>query len=246
MLGCHPAPETPHGASQRLNRGCFLPLPLSLFSVPQFLSLLFFVDSGAIWKLLRNFFSFWFGCGILESLQKGRHDMKPAYYVLSPDRSTQFTANIRPAVQSDFMKTEQKNWQTSWMTDFIQDTALEKYALEIIGTGELVGLGAYRNMPEGVAVYVEYIESAPGSNPTLTKDRKYVGIGAVLLAFGIQLSIDYGYGGAIYLKAKTSEIREHYIHDFGAIPFSRHDPFLLLIDGNAAWELFSQYLAKED
>ena len=70
-------------------------------------------------------------------------------------------------------------------------------------------------------------------------------IGAALLAFGIQLSIDYGYGGAIYLKAKTTEIREHYIRDFGAIPFSRYDPFLLLIDGDAARELFSQYLEEE-
>lgn len=114
--------------------------------------------------------------------------------------------------------------------------------MEIAGTGELIGLGAYRNMPEGVLVYVEYIESAPSSNPTISRDRKYMGIGAALLAFSIQLSIDYG--GAIYLKAKTTEIREHYIHNFGAIPISRYDPFLLLIDGDAARELFSQYLEE--
>lgn len=100
-------------------------------------------------------------------------------------------------------------------------------------------------MPEGALVYVEYIESAPSSNPTLAHHRKYSGIRAALLAFGIQLSIDYGYSGAIYLKAKTTEIREHYIREFGAIPFSRHDPFLLLIDGDAARELFVQYLEEE-
>lgn len=171
--------------------------------------------------------------------------MKPVYYVLSADGATQLTADIRPAVQDDFLKTEQENWQTSWLTDFIRDEALEKYAMEIAGTGELIGLGAYRNMPEGVLVYVEYIESAPSSNPTIAQDRKYMGIGAALLAFGIQLSIDYGYGGAIYLKAKTTEIREHYIRNFGAIPFSRYDPFLLLIDGDAARALFSQYLEEE-
>lgn len=170
--------------------------------------------------------------------------MKPVYYVLSVDGTTQLTANIRPAVQDDFLKTEREHWQTSWLTDFIQDEALEKYAMEIAETGELIGLGAYRNMPEGVLVYVEYIESTPGSNPTITQNRKYIGIGAALLAFGIQLSIDYGYGGAIYLKAKTTEIREHYIRNFGAIPFSRYDPFLLLIDGDAARELFSQYLEE--
>lgn len=171
--------------------------------------------------------------------------MKPVYYVLSADGCVKYKANIRPASHRDFVRTERENWQTSWLSDFIQEPALEKYALEIAGTDELVGLGAYRNMPEGVLVYVEYIESAPSSNPTLTHRRKYTGIGAALLAFGIQLSIDYGYGGAIYLKAKTTEIREHYIRDFGAIPFSRHDPFLLLIDGDAAWELFVQYLEEE-
>ena len=171
--------------------------------------------------------------------------MKPVYYVLGVDRTTRFAVNIRSAGQDDFLKTEREKWRTSWLTGFIQDKALEKYAMEIVGTGELIGLGAYRNMPEGVLVYVEYIESAPSSNPTLTQDRKYTGIGAALLAFGIQLSIDYGYGGAIYLKANTTEIREHYIHNFGAIPFSRYDPFLLLIDGDAARELFSQYLEED-
>ena len=102
----------------------------------------------------------------------------------------------------------------------------------------------YRDMPEGVLVYVEYMESAPSGNPTLSKPRKYAGIGAALLAFGIQLSIDYGYGGAIYLKAKTSQLREHYMRNYGAIPFSRFDPFLLLIDGDAARELFGQYLKE--
>ena len=121
----------------------------------------------------------------------------------------------------------------------------KKYALELDATGELVGLAAYRDMPEGVLVYVEYMESAPSGNPTLSQPRKYVGIGAALLAFGIQLSIDYGYGGAIYLKAKTTQLREHYMQTYGAIPFSRFDPFLLLIDGGAAQELFGQYL-KED
>ena len=76
--------------------------------------------------------------------------MIPVYYVLGADRATRIVANIRPAVQGDFLKTELENWQTSWLTDFIQDEALEKYALEITGTGELIGLEAYRNMPEGV------------------------------------------------------------------------------------------------
>lgn len=171
--------------------------------------------------------------------------MRVEYYVADAAAAIPIVAEIRKATQSDYLKTVEDQWQTSWLSDFIQDEALEKYALTIAETGELVGLGAYRDMPEGILVYVEYIESAPHSNPTLTVQRKYTGIGAALLAYGIQLSIDRGYGGAIYLKAKTTEIKEHYVQNFGAIPFSRIDPYLLLIDGEAAKELFLQYLKEE-
>ncbi len=171
--------------------------------------------------------------------------MTPAYYVLDTTTGNAVSVCVHPATQQDFARTAQEYWQTNWQSAFIQRENLEKYAFEISSTRELIALGAYRNMPEGVLVYVEYIESAPSSNPTISTQRKYAGVGAMLLAYGIQLSIDYGYGGAIYLKAKTSEIREHYIRDFGAIPFSRIDPFLLLIDGDAARALFSQYLKEE-
>lgn len=170
--------------------------------------------------------------------------MIPYYYVIGSDGCS-VPVKVRQANRTDYNKTEVDQWQTSWLSSFIQQNDLEKYALVVSATNELIALGAYRDMPEGVLVYVEYIESAPHSNPTMDVKRKYRGIGAVMLAFGIQLSIDYGYGGAIYLKAKTTEIREHYIHDFGAVPFSHTDPFLLLIDGDASKELFSHYLKEE-
>ena len=172
--------------------------------------------------------------------------MMVSYYVTESNSLIRVQAAFRPANTSDYMRTNIEHWQTDWNSDFIQQPELEKYAFETLDGKELLGLGAYRNMPEGVLVYIEYIESAPHSNPTLNLKRKYRGIGAALIAFGVQLSIDYGYGGTIYLKAKTSDIRNHYIQDFGAIPFSRIDPFMLLIDGDAANALLSQYLKEEE
>ena len=171
--------------------------------------------------------------------------MYPAYHVIDLSTQTEVAAEITPAMDTDFHRTAQDGWQTNWLSDYIQNPELQKYALKISATGELVGLGAYRDMPEGILVYVEYIESAPHSNPTLSAPRKYRGIGAALLAYGVRLSVDFGYGGTIYLKAKTSEIREHYIRDFGAIPFSHRDPFLLLIDGEAAKNLLFQFMKEE-
>ena len=43
----------------------------------------------------------------------------------------------------------------------------------------LVGLAAYRDMPECVLVHVEYMESAPSGNSMLSQPRKYAGISAV-------------------------------------------------------------------
>lgn len=84
--------------------------------------------------------------------------MTPFYYVISADSGEEIPANIREAQLADYVKTVKDRWQTSWMSEYLQDEALEKYALEIVNTGELIGLGAYRNMPDGVLVYGGYRE----------------------------------------------------------------------------------------
>ena len=55
--------------------------------------------------------------------------MKSVYYVLSANGRAKYAANIRPASHRDFIRTEKESWQTNWLSDFIQDSALEKYAL---------------------------------------------------------------------------------------------------------------------
>ena len=94
--------------------------------------------------------------------------MDIVYYVIDSASGAPLRADIRTAERSDYLKTVQEHWQTKWMSKFIQQQSLQKYALKVAATGELVGLGAYRDMPEGVIVYVEYIESVPHSNPAQT------------------------------------------------------------------------------
>ena len=95
-------------------------------------------------------------------------------------------------------------------------------------------------------VYIEYIESHPESNPTLAEKRKYLGIGRMMIAFGIQLSIDSGKNGVVTFEAKTDELAKHYICDFGAIQvFAKQSggPIMLMIADNAALSLFNTYLS---
>lgn len=39
-----------------------------------------------------------------------------------------------------------------------------------------------------------------------------------MIAFGIQLSIDASCNGVVVFEAKTDDLEQHYIHDFGARP----------------------------
>lgn len=57
--------------------------------------------------------------------------MQPCYYIIESQTSTKLPATVREATAADFERTAQEHWQTDWCTDFIQDTALDKYALEL-------------------------------------------------------------------------------------------------------------------
>ena len=125
------------------------------------------------------------------------------------------------------------------------DPAVEKYTAKT-ESGEIVALGAYRETESSMFVYIEYIESHPESNPTLTVNRKYLDIGRMMIAFGIQLSIDSGKNGVVTFEAKTDELAKHYIRDFGAIQvFAKQSggPIMLMIADNAALSLFNTYLS---
>lgn len=145
---------------------------------------------------------------------------------------------------SDAEQTEHEPvWQTSWLSDYIQDTLFKKYALKTNG-GELVALAAYEVREDDVLVHITYIESHPESNPTIVgHSKKYNGIGRVLIAYGIKLSIDCGCGGTVTFEAKVPELAEHYVKDCGASPLPsfggapRYE-----LSGEAAMNIFITYL----
>ena len=68
-----------------------------------------------------------------------------------------------------------------------------------------MALGAYQISGHHAYVYIVYLESAPHSNPTITieAERKYYGVGAAMIAFGIKYSIDHGCRGDVVFEAKN-------------------------------------------
>lgn len=145
---------------------------------------------------------------------------------------------------ADASQTEKEPlWQTSWLSDYIQDNRFEKYALKT-DAGELVALAAYEILEKDVMVHITYIESQPESNPTIVgRSKKYFGIGRVLIAYGIKLSIDHDCGGTVTFEAKVPELAEHYVRDFGASPLPNFGSVPRYeLSGEAAMNVFITYL----
>lgn len=166
------------------------------------------------------------------------------YFVTASETGEKIPVEIDRSTLADLAVTK-NNWQTDWTSEFIRDPSLEKYTART-GFGEIVALGAYRETESSMFVYIEYIESHPESNPTLVTQQKYLDIGRMMIAFGIQLSIDSGKNGIVTFEAKTDELARHYIRDFGAIRiFSKQSggPITLMIADQAALTLFNTYLS---
>lgn len=165
------------------------------------------------------------------------------YYVTESTTGNRTNIEIEAATKEDLEITK-NGWQTVWDTEFILDPQKEKYVAKT-EAGEIIALGAYRVREGSVAVYIAYIESQPESNPTLTNHKKYQGIGKAMIAFGIQLSIDANCNGVIVFEAKTNDLEQHYIQDFGARPVASlypDGPKTFMIADQAAKDIFSSYL----
>ncbi|MBD5093437.1 MAG: hypothetical protein HDT26_03945 [Subdoligranulum sp.] len=171
-------------------------------------------------------------------------------FIISNQTNEKVIVRMIPASSDMLRQTmEPPVWQTDWTSDYLSDPKIQKYAV-LAEYDELVALGAYFPVQNGaVYVYIVYIESSPENNPVLThsKDRKYSGIGELMMAFGIKLPIDLGGNGDILFEAKTDALKEHYIRDFGAIPVGTVQsggPVRLLICDESAARIFTKYLSE--
>lgn len=168
-------------------------------------------------------------------------------FVWNESLTEKIPAEVVPATNEDFANTT--GWQTQWTTAAITSMP-NKVALRRTDNGELLGLMSYEINEKGLAVEVIYVESAGHSNANLLKQtntpKKYNGIAKALFAYAVMMSIDAGFGGVLFFRAKTSELRAYYMKEFGALPLGQYDPFRLIIWEDAAAELISEYKAVNE
>ena len=168
-------------------------------------------------------------------------EFKPFIYNAKQE---QIPVSISPMTDADAQKTTSA-WQTAWTSDYLSDPRLEKYAAKL--GEELVALGAYEILENALVVHIVYMEAQPESNPTLDGGKpQYTGLGRLMIALGIKLSIDNGFAGDVILEAKTTALAKHYEKDFGAtlLPTFRSSAPRYLIADDAAKQIFLTYLSE--
>ena len=168
------------------------------------------------------------------------HDLN--LFVWSHDMTAKLNAYVSSAEYADLAKTS--DWQTSWTSKAARGMP-NKVALRRSDGNELLGLMSYEIDRGALAVEIIYLESAAHSNANLLsitgQGKKYIGIAKALIAYAAKVSVDSGFDGVLFFKAKTDELRKYYMREFGAMPVSRYDPYRLVIWEDAAAEILSEY-----
>ena len=159
--------------------------------------------------------------------------------------SQQISVTITPMSPQDAESTNRYPlWQTAWTSEFLANPRFEKYSAKV--GDELIALAAYEVLESSLVIHIVYMEAHPESNPTLLESTpKYTGIGRLMIAYGIKLSIDNGFAGDVVLEAKTTQLAQHYERDFNAVqlPVFRSAAPRYLISDEAAKRIFFTYLA---
>ncbi len=165
-------------------------------------------------------------------------------FVWNESMTEKIPAKVVPASNEDFGHTA--NWQTRWTSQAVAAMP-NKVALRRSDDEELLGLMSYDLNEKGLAVEVIYIESAGHSNANLLRQsggqKKYIGIAKALFTYAIKVSLEAGFGGVLYFRAKTTELRAYYMKEFGAVPLGQYDPFRMIIWEDAAEEILAEYKA---
>ena len=65
-----------------------------------------------------------------------------------------------------------------------------------------------------------------------------------MFAYAVQISLEAGFDGVLVFKAKTSELLDYYMQEFGARQVATYDPFRLVIWEDAAETIISDFTVE--
>ena len=168
-------------------------------------------------------------------------------FVLDAVSAVKVSVIVRAATKQDLTVT--RDWQTNWNTPFALQLP-NKVALCRADDGELLGLMSYELDHNSLAVELIYMESARHSNANLLHAeggrKRYYGIAKALFAYAVQVAMDAGFDGVLVFKAKTSDLLEYYMKEFGARQVAAYDPFRMVIWEDAAERIIAEFRRDTD
>lgn len=139
---------------------------------------------------------------------------KLCLYVIDAETNQNIDVYMGEA-REDELRSTISGWQTDWTSDYIRTPSFMPYALRTEDE-QLVALAVFEEQRNHFILHLPYMEAHPESNPNLTSKKRYKNIAHAVIAFGVALSANLGYGGAVTLEAKTSELLKYYVKEFHA------------------------------
>ena len=134
-----------------------------------------------------------------------------------------------------------KGWNFNWTASDLKDA--EIYKLTLTDNEEIQGLVAITKFERDKAIYVNIAESAPHN---LGRQKRYNGVGGHLFAIAAKKSMDFGYGGFVFMDAKNTDLVKHYQKVLGAALLGMPHQYRMIIDEESAAMLLNNYTLKEE
>ena len=164
--------------------------------------------------------------------------MTPCLIEISSGKILQTTFAVAKA--DELRNLQAHGWNFDWSDGELAYCNI--YKLQIEDDKEIQGLVA-AEVVRG-AVYVHLAESAPHN---LVPNKKYEGVGGLLFAIAIKLSLSMGFGGYAYFEAKNQQLADHYTNSFGArLLRTRIHEYRMEIDEEMAQVLIEKYTLEGD
>lgn len=135
---------------------------------------------------------------------------------------------------------EKTGWHVNWKK--LAEKGDQIHALVIKGTTDVQGLIATHNDANNLAVYITWAVAAPQNNPLISVPKRFNGVGGHLFAIACELSLNAGFGGAVYGDAANKDLLKHYCNHLGAIFMGTHEfPNRIFIDEENGKKLLEVY-----
>ena len=155
-------------------------------------------------------------------------------FVVNADTGENLRAGVIECASQEVLQFDASRFEFDW----ISESSFTVFRLEVLSSGEILGLMAIELIDEELRLEIRLLEL---SKDNIGSGRRFVNIAGILIAFACRLSFKMGFFGFVSLIPKTRLI-EHYQTKYGFEQYGRH----LAVDMERSQLLIKRYLENEE